>query len=72
MAEQKNGGSKSRRTAGRSRGRSHGYVQRSPAVCIVVHDPSGKPMPDSDATEIVNSIHEIAFSKGYLINFTRT
>jgi len=69
MAEQNK---KARRRGGRTNGRQGGYVPKSPAVCIVVHDPSGRPMPDKDADAIVNTIHEIAVSRGYIISFTRT
>jgi hypothetical protein len=72
--EQNNDGARPRRKDGRSRPkkRSNGYIHRSPAVCVTVYDLSGRPMPDSDATEIVNSVFEIAMEKGYVINFTRT
>lgn len=72
MADTAPKGESKRKNRGNRRGRSNGYVHKSPAVCVVVHDPSGRTMPESDATEIVNTIHEIAFRKGYLINFTRT
>ncbi len=52
--------------------RSTGYTHRSPAVCVTVYDISGRAMSDSDATDIVNSISEIAMQRGYVINFTRT
>jgi hypothetical protein len=54
------------------RRRNEGYIAKSPAVCIVVHDPSGNPMPDKVAAEILNSINAVALDNGYLINFTRT
>lgn len=69
MAQQSSNRSRGK---GRRRGNDRGYVHKSPAVCIVVHDPSGKPMPDSVAAQIVNTIHETAVNNGYLISFTRT
>lgn len=54
------------------RRRREGYIAKSPAVCVVVHDPSGRPMPDGIAAKIVNEVTEIALQNGYLINFTRT
>jgi len=54
------------------RKRNEGYAHKSPAVCIVAYDMNGRPMPDSHATEIVNTVTEIALRHGYLINFTRT
>lgn len=66
MAEEK------RRRRRRPKQRSNNYVHRSPAVCVVVYDLGGRPMPDADATEIVNSIFDVAMEKGYVINFTRT
>lgn len=68
MAEEKKGRSRNRRRPKRS----NGYVHRSPAVCVVVYDLSGRPIPDTDATEIVNSIFDVAMAKGYVINFART
>lgn len=67
--EEKKGRPRNKR---RPKQRSNSYVHRSPAVCVVVYDLSGRPMPDSDATEIVNSIFDVALDKGYVINFTRT
>lgn len=54
------------------RRRSEGYLHKSPAVCVVVHDPSGRYMPDGQATEILSAVTDIALKHGYLINFTRT
>lgn len=54
------------------RRRREGYLHKSPAVCVVIHDPSGRPMPDATATEILNRVTELAIKNGYLINFTRT
>lgn len=56
----------------RTRKRNNGYIHRSPAVHVTVYDLTGRPMPDADATEIVNTIFEIAMAKGYVINFART
>lgn len=56
----------------RPRRRKEGYIAKSPAVCVVVHDPSGKAMPDALATQVINSVTEIAIKNGYLISFTRT
>jgi hypothetical protein len=56
----------------RTRRRNEGYIHKSPAICIVVHDPQGKPMPDADAKDILGEITSIALKRGYLINFTRT
>lgn len=54
------------------RRRREGYIHKSPAICVVVHDPSGKPMPDKIAADILNNVTEVAIQNGYLINFTRT
>lgn len=56
----------------RPRGNDQGYLHQSPAVCVVVHDPSGRPMPEGVAARVVNSVHEVAIENGYLISFTRT
>lgn len=56
----------------RRRRRREGYLHKSPAVCIVVHDMHGKPMPDAMAAQILNAVTEIALANQYLINFTRT
>ena len=65
MAEQQSKGNRQRR-------RREGYLHRSPAVCVVAHDPSGKDLPDHVAAQIVNSVTAIALDHGLLINFTRT
>lgn len=52
--------------------RQHGYVAKSPAICVVVHDPSGKPLDEGVANEILNAVNEISLPNGYLLNFTRT
>lgn len=57
---------------GKPRRRNEGYIHKSPAVCVVVHDPSGKTMADSTAVEVLNAVTNIALKHGYLINFTRT
>lgn len=49
-----------------------GYLHRSPAICVVVHDPGGRAMPNSVANEILERVTEIALREGYLINYTRT
>lgn len=52
--------------------RKEGYLHKSPAVCIVVHDMHGKPMPDTVAAQILNAVTDIAIANNYLISFTRT
>lgn len=54
------------------RRRNEGYLHKSPAICVVVHDPAGNPMPDKIAAEILNDVTQVALREGYLINFTRT
>lgn len=56
----------------RQRRRREGYLHRSPAVCVVVHDPSGKTLPDDVVTDIVNTVNEISLGHGLLLSFTRT
>lgn len=51
--------------------RNHGYTSTSPAVCIVLYDIAGRPMPDKIATEFVNIAADLADKYGYVINFTR-
>lgn len=57
---------------GKRKPRRRGYIAKSPAVCVVVHNPSGAPMSDAVAARIINSVTEIALEEGCLINFTRT
>lgn len=59
-------------TKGRPKRRHEGYMHKSPAVCVVVHDPAGRAMPDKIAAEIINRVTDIALREGYLVNFTRT
>lgn len=56
----------------RRRKRREGYIRKSPAICIVIHDMHGKPMPDAVAAQILNAVTDIALANQYLINFTRT
>lgn len=56
----------------RRRRRREGYIHKSPAICVVVHDMQGQPMPDAIAAKILNSVTEIALKHNYLISFTRT
>lgn len=55
----------------RRRRRREGYIAKSPAICIVVHDMHGKAMPDDLAAQILAVVTEIALDNDYLINFTR-
>lgn len=52
--------------------RKEGYLHKSPAICVVVHDMHGNPMPDAVAAQILNAVTDIAMSHNYLISFTRT
>ena len=54
------------------RRRKEGYVQKSPAICMVVYDPTGKPLSDEVTSKMLNHITEIALENRYFINFTRT
>lgn len=56
----------------RRRRRREGYIPKSPAICIVVHDMHGRPMPDPIAAQILNAVTDIALQNNYLISFTRT
>lgn len=48
-----------------------GYTSTSPAVCVVVHDLGGRPMPDRVANEIADAVTEKAVKYGYVVNITR-
>lgn len=50
--------------------RRKGYTQKSPAVCMVVHDLGGRPVSDKVVGELLDSVTEIAVKYGYVINFT--
>jgi hypothetical protein len=52
--------------------RRSGYQHKSPAVCIVVYDLGGNPMPDNVAAQILNVVTDEALRHGYVISFTRT
>lgn len=56
----------------RRRRRREGYLHKSPAICVVVHDMHGKAMPDAVAAKILNAVTDIALENNYLISFTRT
>lgn len=52
--------------------RKEGYIHRSPAVCVVVHDLTGKPISDEIASKVVNAVFEVTQEERLAINFTRT
>lgn len=52
--------------------RKEGYLNRSPAICVVVHDLSGRPISDEIATKVVNAVFEVTEKERLAINFTRT
>ena len=52
--------------------RKEGYLHKSPAICVVVHDMHGNPMPDAVAAQILNAVTDIAINNNYLVSFTRT
>lgn len=51
--------------------RNQGYTSKSPAVCIVLYDLAGRPMPDKIANEFVDKAADLAKKYGYVINFCR-
>lgn len=51
--------------------RKQGYTNVSPAVCIVLYDLAGRPMPDKIAAEFINTAAGIAKKYGYVISSTR-
>lgn len=51
--------------------RKQGYTTQSPAVCVVLYDLTGRPMPDKIATEFVNHAATMAEKYGYVIHFCR-
>lgn len=48
------------------------YMEKSPAICVVVYDPGGNPLSQEVETEILDSIFEIVSQNRLLISFTRT
>jgi len=48
-----------------------GYVQASPAICMVVHDLGGMPVNDKIAKEILDAVTEKAVKYGYVVNYAR-
>jgi hypothetical protein len=48
------------------------YIPRSPAVCVTVHNPSGRPLPDEIADEITQAVWDTVSEHGLLINIART
>jgi hypothetical protein len=48
-----------------------GYVQASPAICLVVHDLGGMGISDKIANEILEVVTERAIKYGYVVNYTR-
>ncbi len=47
-----------------------GYTNISPAVCVVMYDLAGRPMPDLVQAEFVNMAAGIAAKYGYVISVT--
>lgn len=54
----------------RPRRRREGYIHRSNAICVVVHDMNGKNIPEDVVTRIMASVTEIAKKNDLLINFS--
>ena len=48
------------------------FVNKSNAVCVVVHTMSGAAIPENIANEIADSVNEIVKRERYLVNYTRT
>lgn len=51
--------------------RRPGYTDKSPAMCVVVHDLGGRPVSDRVSAEILNAVTELAVKYGYVVNYTR-
>ena len=49
-----------------------GYVARERAICIVVHDPGGKPIAPEVVEDILNTVNEKSLANGLLLSFTQT
>lgn len=60
------------KTPAKPKRRREGYIAKSPAICVVVHDMHGKAMPDAVAAKILNAVTDIALEHSYLVSFTRT
>jgi hypothetical protein len=56
----------------KTRRRREGYLHKSPAVCVVLYDHHGQPIPDDVATKFINAAFELAQQNNYLVSFTRT
>lgn len=52
--------------------KSQDYEHRSQAVCVVVYNPEGRPMPDSIADEVADAAAVIAKREGFFVSVTRT
>lgn len=49
-----------------------GYLPKERAICIVVYDLGGKPIPADTVEEILNTVNELSLSKGLILNFTQS
>jgi hypothetical protein len=51
--------------------RREGFIRKSGAVNLTIWDGYGNVIPDDVATDIINSVNELATKQGYLFSFTR-
>ena len=63
---------KQKRSKEHQKAKRKGFIQKSPAICVVVHDLGGMAIPDKVANEILDAVTEKAVKYGYVINYTRT
>jgi hypothetical protein len=49
-----------------------GYLPKERAVCIVVYDLGGKPIPTETVDEILTTVNDLSLSRGLMISFTQT
>lgn len=56
----------------RQKRRREGYLNQSPAVCVVAYDLNGQAISDTIAAKIVNAVFEVTQEEKLAISFTRT
>lgn len=49
-----------------------GYIPKERAICIVIYDLGGKPIPAADVEEILNTVNEVSLPKGLVFTYTQS
>jgi hypothetical protein len=49
-----------------------GYLPKERALCIVIYDLGGKPIPAETVEEILNTVNEVSLPNGLIFSYTQS